>query len=125
MHFVGYFRDIIKITIEDKQIMFEGGMKNIILILDNIVYMEFLRRGYVVIANKNMDIVYEDWENKQYIQVAYLLASEDSIKREFGVYDQVCKNFPKYVVALDEFAMNCNGMKSRNIWNFLTQKEWN
>ena len=57
--------------------------------------------------------------------MAYLLASEDTIKREFGVYDRVRDNFPKYVVTLDEFDMSRNGIKHRNIRDFLLQEEWN
>ena len=40
--------------------------------------------------------------------MAYLLASEDTIEREFGVYDRVRDNFPKYVITLDEFDMSRN-----------------
>ena len=79
-------------------------MKDINLVLENIVYMELLRRGYTVTVgkagDKEIDFVCEDQGNKLYIQVAYLLASEDTIKREFGVYDRVRDNFPKYVVTL-------------------------
>ena len=67
----------------------------------------------------------EDQGNKLYVQVAYLLASEDTIQREFGVYDRVRDNFPKYVVTLDEFDMSRNGIKHRNIRDFLLQEEWN
>ena len=57
--------------------------------------------------------------------MAYLLASENTIAREFGIYDRVRDNFPKYVVTLDEFDMSRNGIKHRNIRDFLLQKEWN
>ena len=58
------------------------------------------------------------------MEEAYLLASEDTIEREFGVYDRVRDNFPKYVVTLDEFDMSRGGIKHRNIRDFLLQKEW-
>ena len=67
----------------------------------------------------------EDRGNKLYIQVAYLLASEDTIEREFGVYDYVRDNFPKYVVTLDEVDMSRNGIKHRNIRDFLMEDKWN
>ena len=57
--------------------------------------------------------------------MAYLLASEDTIEREFGVYGRVRDNFPKYVITLDEFDMSRNGIKHRNIRDFLLAKEWN
>lgn len=57
------------------------------------------------------------------IQVAYLLASEETIKREFGVYDQVRDNFPKYVLSLDEFDFSRNGIKHCNIRDFLLESK--
>ena len=52
-------------------------------------------------------------------QVAYLLASEETVNREFGAYDRIRDNFPKYVASLDELDMSRNGIKHRNIRNFL------
>lgn len=112
-----------------REAVFGGNMRDINLVLENIVYMELLRRGYTVtvgkIADKEIDFVCEDKGNKLYIQVAYLLASEDTIRREFGVFADVRDNFPKYVVTLDEFDMSRDGIKHRNIRDFLLQEEWN
>ena len=38
---------------------------------------------------------------------------------------KICDNFPKYVVFLDEFDMSRNGIKHRNIRDFLSAEEWN
>ena len=112
-----------------REAVFGGNMKDINLVMENIVYMELLRRGYTVTVgktgDKEIDFVCEDQGNKLYIQVAYLLASTDTIEREFGVYDRVRDNFPKYVLTLDEFDMSRNGIKHRNIRDFLLQEEWN
>ena len=62
---------------------------------------------------------------KLYVQVTYLLASEETVTREFGAYDNIRDNFPKYVVSLDEFDMSRNGIKHRNIRDFLLAEEWN
>ncbi|EIK80741.1 hypothetical protein CGSMWGv55152_01895 [Gardnerella vaginalis 55152] len=59
-----------------------------------------------------------------YVQVTYLLASEETVNREFGVYDAIRDNFPKYVVSLDEFDMSRNGIKHRNIRDFLLSDKW-
>ena len=61
---------------------------------------------------------------KLYVQVTYLLASQETIEREFGVYDEIRDNFPKYVVSLDEFDMSRNGIKHRNICDFLLDEKW-
>ena len=112
-----------------REAVFGGNMRDINLILENIVYLELLRRGYAVtvgkIENKEIDFICEKRNEKLYVQVTYLLASEDTIKREFGIYDKVLDNFPKYVVSLDEFNMSRNGIKHKNIRDFLLAKEWN
>ena len=112
-----------------REAVFGGNMKDINLILENIVYMELLRRGYEVrvgrSGNKEIDFVCYKRDEKIYIQVTYLLASEETIQREFGVYDNIQDNFPKYVVSLDEFDMSRNGIKHKNIRDFLLEKEWN
>ena len=112
-----------------REAVFGGNMKDINLVLENIVYLELLRRGYTVTVgkagDKEIDFVCENQGNKLYVQVAYLLASEDTIEREFGVYGRVRDNFPKYVITLDEFDMSRNGIKHRNIRDFLLAKEWN
>jgi len=51
--------------------------------------------------------------------VAYLLASEETIRREFWVYVKVKDNFPKYVLSMDEFDFSQDGIKHMNIWRFL------
>lgn len=112
-----------------REAVFGGNRKDINLVLENIVYMELLRRGYKVtvgkIADREIDFVCEDKGNKLYVQVAYLLASEDTVRREFGVLASVRDNFPKYVVTLDEFDMSRDGIKHRNIRDFLLAEQWN
>lgn len=76
------------------------------------------------VGDKEIDFVCDKRGEKIYIQVTYLLASEETINREFGVYDFVRDNFPKYVVSLDEFDMSRNGIKHRNIRDFLLEGNW-
>lgn len=59
---------------------------------------------------------------KIYVQVAYLLASEETVRREFSVYDSIKDNFPKYVVSMDEFDFSRNGIIHRNIRDFLLEE---
>ena len=112
-----------------REAVFGGNMRDINLVLENIVYMELLRRGYTVtvgrVGDKEIDFVCDQRGQKLYVQVAYLLAAEETVKREFGAYDSIRDNFPKYVVTLDEFDMSRNGIKHRNIRDFLTAEEWN
>lgn len=111
-----------------REAVFGGNMRDINLILENIVYLELLRRGYKVTVGKTgekeIDFVCDKRGDKLYVQVTYLLASEDTIKREFGAYDTIRDNFPKYVVSLDEFDMSRNGIKHQNIRDFLLAEKW-
>lgn len=112
-----------------REAVFGGNMRDINLILENIVYLELLRRNYNVTVGKNsdkeIDFVCDKQGEKLYIQVSYLLASDETVQREFGAYDNIRNNYPKYVVSLDEFDMSRNGIKHRNIRDFLLAEEWN
>lgn len=111
-----------------REAVYGGNARDINLILENIVFLELLRRGYQVtvgkIRDKEIDFVCHKRSKKLYIQVAYLLASPETIAREFGVYDHIQDNFPKYVVSLDEFDMSQNGIKHLNIRDFLLMEKW-
>ena len=111
-----------------REAVFGGNMRDINLILENIVYLELLRRGYTVTVgkygDKEVDFVCDKHGEKLYVQVTYLLVSEETINREFGVYDNIRDNYPKYVVSLDEFDMSRNGIKHRNIRDFLLADKW-
>lgn len=111
-----------------REAVFGGNQRDINLVLENIVYLELLRRGYVVtvgkVGDKEVDFICESQGNRLYIQVAYLLASEETIQQEFGVYERVRDNYPKYVLTLDEFDMSRDGINHRNIRDFLLEKEW-
>ncbi len=54
-----------------------------------------------------------------YIQVSYLLASEDTVQREFSVLEKIPDNYPKYVVTMDEIDRGRNGIKHVHIRDFL------
>lgn len=105
-----------------------GNLRDINQILENIVYMELLRRGYTVTVGKSgskeVDFVCDKRGERLYVQVTYLLASEETVAREFGVYEDIRDNFPKYVLSLDELDRSRNGIKHRNIRDFLLAEKW-
>jgi len=111
-----------------REAVFGGNLRDINLILENIVYLELLRRGYQVTVGKagtqEIDFVCHRQDQILYIQVSYLLASEETIQREFEVYEKIRDNFPKYVISLDEFDFSRNGIKHCNIRDFLLAEEW-
>lgn len=111
-----------------REAVFGGNRKDINLILENIVFMECIRRGYQVtvgrVAEREIDFACERQNEKLYIQVSYLLASEDTVRQEFGAYNSVRDNFPKYVVSLDEFDLGRDGIKHKNLRDFLLMETW-
>ena len=79
-----------------REAVYGGNQTDIQLVLENIVYMELLRRGYTIhigkIDNEEINFICEKQNNKIYIQVTYLLASQETIDREFKVYDTIKDN---------------------------------
>lgn len=109
-----------------REAVFGKNTQNIDQILENIVCLELLRRNFKVFVGKKdeseIDFIAERNGVKMYVQVAYLLASEETVRREFSVYDSIKDNFPKYVVSMDEFDFSRNGIIHRNIRDFLLEE---
>ena len=57
----------------------------------------------------------------EYYQVAYLLASDEVVKREFGAFEAIGDNYPKYVISMDKFDFSRNGIIHKNLVEFLLE----
>lgn len=93
-------------------------------ILENLVYLELKRRGYQVYIGKldkqEIDFIAQKQNEKIYIQVAYKLESEETVKREFSPLQEIADNYPKYVITMDElWKENLGGVEHIYIANFL------
>ncbi len=93
-------------------------------LLENLVYLELIRRGYTVYVGQSgaleIDFIAEKQEEKIYVQVAYLLNNKNAIEREFGNLMQISDNFPKMVLSMDEFWQQTGeGIIHKNIIEFL------
>lgn len=106
-----------------REALFGKNIQNIDQVLENIVCLELLRRNYKVYVGKKgdleIDFIAEKQGKKIYVQVAYLLASEETIKREFSVFNSVKDSYPKYVVSMDDLDFSQNGIIHKNIKEFL------
>ena len=120
------------LNINEKYYIADHGMREAILgsnqrdinqIFENIIYLELLRKGYNVrvgkVDNLEVDFVCTKGNEKIYVQVAYLLASSETIEREFTSLEKIDDNYPKYVISMDEFDMSRNGIIHINIIDFL------
>ena len=90
---------------------------------ENIIYLELLYRGYDVKVGKSddyeIDFVAYKGSDTLYVQVCYLLASTETVEREFGNLERIKDNYPKYVISGDLPDFSRNGIKHYNIIKFL------
>jgi uncharacterized protein len=109
-----------------REAIYGNNERDINLVLENIVFLEMLRRGYKInigrVHNEEIDFVCRKNNETIYIQVAYLLATEETIRREFDVLKKVPDNYPKFVLSMDQFDFSRDGIKHFNIPEFLTNQ---
>ncbi len=110
-------------------ILSEGKKEKLGAYLENIVYNELIARGYNVnignLDNGEIDFIATKFDEKIYVQVAYLLADESVIQREFDAYKKIEDNFPKYVLSMDHFDFSKDGIIHKNIIDWLLEEEKN
>ena len=94
--------------------------------IENVVYNELLERGYDVYIGKTkngeIDFIATKTGEKLYFQVAYSLDKESVIEREFGAFDGIDANIPKYVLSLDKEDLSRNGVIHKNIIDWFLEK---
>ena len=110
-----------------RQSMGFSNVKDIEKTLENIVYIELLSRGYHVkigkVKDREIDFVAKKSEEISYFQIAYLMENEKTREREFGAYDLVTDNYPKYVLSMDKLDFSQRGIVHKNIIDFLLESE--
>ena len=94
--------------------------------LENVIYMELLRRGFKVYVGKEgereVDFVAVKGNEKFYLQVTYLLASEEVLEREYKPLTQIDDNYRKMVISLDKISRgSVGGIEWMNLIDFLTK----
>ena len=123
------------LSTNEKYYAVDLGLRNVIKssdeidfnkLYENIVYLELIARGYDVKVGKtdNYEIDFIAYKNNEriYVQVCYLLASEDTVRREFGNLEKINDNYPKYVISGDLPDFSRNGIRHFNIIKFLLDK---
>lgn len=97
-------------------------------VMENAVYLHLLRMGYKVYVGQlhktEIDFVAEKSGSTVYVQVAYLLASQETINREFGNLKLIDDNHPKYVISLDRMmgSVNADGIRHIYLRDFLKMR---
>lgn len=97
-------------------------------VMENAVYLHLFRMGYKVYVGQlhktEIDFVAEKSGSTVYVQVAYLLASQETINREFGNLKLIDDNHPKYVISLDRMmgSVNADGIRHIYLRDFLKMR---
>lgn len=93
--------------------------------LENIIYLDLIRRGYIVDIGKNnvkeIDFVARDDKNLYYIQVAYTLSDPEKNEQEVSSFYGLDDGYKKIVITMDDdpFVNLKNGYKKVNVFDFL------
>ncbi len=125
-----------QLATQEKYYLVDTGLLNVLAgkerttdrghILENVVYLELLRRGNKVWTgtsrNSEVDFVCKTKTGDiEYYQVAWQMTSESTVEREFGALDKIKDNYPKYLLTTDSFTQNRSGIKHLNVFNWLLE----
>ena len=95
-------------------------------ILENIVYLELIRRGYTVYIGKigdlEIDFIAERNNEREYYQISATILDENTFKREIMPLKKVKDNFQKFIISMDEINLSEDGIKHLNILDFLQNR---
>jgi len=96
-------------------------------ILENIVYIELLSRGYEVkvgkVKDKEINFIAKKEKDLSYYQISYKIRDEKTRERIYETYNSVTDNFPKYVLSMDHSNFSQDGVIHKNIIDFLLEDE--
>ncbi|MDY4077520.1 MAG: ATP-binding protein [Clostridium sp.] len=119
----------------EKYYVVDTGIRNELLsfkdgdyghMLENLVYLELLRRGYDVsvgkIDNLEVDFIAQNYDEKIYYQVSASILDENTKKRELNPFDHIPDHYEKVILTMDRSPIkDFNGIKNINIIDFLLQ----
>ena len=101
--------------------------KDIEKVLENIVYIELISRGYEVkigkVKDKEINFIVKKEKDLSYYQISYKIRDEKTRERIFETYNSITDNFPKYVLSMDHSNFSQDGVIHKNIIDFLLKDE--
>ena len=101
--------------------------KDIEKVLENIVYIELISRGYEVkvgkVKDKEINFIAKKEKSLYYYQISYKIRDEKTRERIFETYNSITDNFPKYVLSMDHSNFSQDGVIHKNIIDFLLEDE--
>ena len=123
------------LAVDEKFYVTDTGLRNTVVrgnlrrdidqLLENVVYFEFLRRGYTVtigrIRDKEVDFVCDKGVERIYVQVAYVLESEETREREYRALEMLNTTDRRLLLTMDRLDMSDGVIEHRYIPDFLCQ----
>jgi hypothetical protein len=123
---------------ESKYYICDTGLRNLMLgtinkdighQIENIVYLELLRRGYTINIGKSgrgteVDFVVIRNKQTEYYQVSASVLDQGTLERELAPLKQIKDNYPKYLLTLDDYPSDYNGIKQINLIDWLIHQKW-
>ena len=121
---------------QDKYYLADVGLRYYLLgtnrpdaghVLENIVYLELLRRGYQVYVGKvgstEVDFVVQDFDgNTEYFQVSQTVRDEQTLQRELAPLERITDHFPKTLLVMDnDPPVSYNGIKQKYVLDWLLE----
>ena len=121
---------------ESKYYICDTGLRNMVLgtqgrdigrQIENIAYLELLRRGYTVSIGKagrgtEIDFVAVREGRTEYFQVSASVLDEATLRRELLPFGQVEDHYPKYLLTLDDFTSDYEGIIHKNLIEWLLEE---
>jgi len=121
------------LAVDEKFYVTDTGLRNEVVrgslrrdvdqLLENVVYFEFLRRGYRVtigrVREKEIDFVCSRSDGDVYVQVAYALGTQETREREFGALESLKTTSRKLILSMDRLDLSDGDIRHEYIPDFL------
>lgn len=95
-------------------------------ILENIVYLELIRRGYAVLTGKNgaseIDFMVQKGKFKSYVQVSWSIMDEETRQRKKRAFTGLPDAYPRYIISMDEYDLSEQGIRHLSLFDFLLSR---
>ena len=123
-----------QLATQEKYYLVDVGLLNVLVgkertkdrghILENVVYLELLRRGNKIWTGTSRDsevdfVCKTPNGDIEYYQVTWQMTGESTIEREFSALEKINDNYPKYILSTDGFTQDRSGVLNLNVFNWL------
>jgi predicted AAA+ superfamily ATPase len=126
-----------QLATQEKYYLVDLGLLNVLVgrdrtadrghILENVVYLELLRRGYKIwtgtLRNGEIDFIVKNRHGEiEYYQVSWEISNAETEEREFTPLETVKDNYPKFLLSTESFPQSRAGIIHKNVFEWLLEK---